>query len=530
MKCRQVEQWMDAALDEGGAGLAPRRRAELDQHLHACPQCRGQWEVLRQAESALRVPRPAPAPDGMLLEFRRRLAAEPAPAPRPSFWTWVFPVGSLAAAGAAAAVMIAMGVHVTTPTSKTVNLPGVPGPQAKAPAPPIEQHFYDLTEKSVAASPARPSAQPDTAAKKRPAARRIRPEEPRTRMAKADDRVTSLSLARPDVYRHTDRAAGGGSLETVRESLVTGHPAPPFAGGRALVAFSRDAYTADSPEVNVSPAVLTALNRTVEVAARSASVQQVAQQLALEADVQLQVDPSAAQLRVSVTEDQAPLWKALESVAKQQRLEIVPVENHLVLMRVDRADKAKTLIEKEPREAVVAKMPRQRTEGAVMAKSVKDLQEKRLAPSEAAVARKPADPRVRLGQNLDVTRQQGGFGGSAQAGAAPGPAAPAVTKPAPAGPAGPRALTRNEHPAAPDARPHPEAPAPTGLRALATNGLADHPDRAVWPAAWGTLPERGFTPIAPEELGPQIPAAEAPRATVAPQNNLRRNNRLPNGR
>ncbi|MCC2671161.1 MAG: hypothetical protein K0Q72_3632, partial [Armatimonadetes bacterium] len=126
MNCGQAEKWMDAALDElsGGEYHAPRgwseqRRAELEAHFGLCSACRSQWDLLRSAEIALRVPKPVTAPDSLLLEFRQRLAAEAAPAPRRmpaerprSPWAWIWPLGSVAAAGAAAATVLMFNVYV----------------------------------------------------------------------------------------------------------------------------------------------------------------------------------------------------------------------------------------------------------------------------------------------------------------------------------------------------------------------------------------------------------------------------------
>lgn len=70
MKCLQAENWMDLALDaglEGGQeasslGLPPGWRVMLDAHLSTCSRCRTQWELLRVAEQALRVPQPVVPP------------------------------------------------------------------------------------------------------------------------------------------------------------------------------------------------------------------------------------------------------------------------------------------------------------------------------------------------------------------------------------------------------------------------------------------------------------------------------------
>jgi hypothetical protein len=69
----------------------------------------------------------------------------------------------------------------------------------------------------------------------------------------------------------------------------------------------------------------------------------------------------------------------------------------------------------------------------------------------------------------------------------------------------------------------PVAPAPARPPAAA-NVYALSLDRAVWPATWGNLPERGFEAPRPEDLPPSIaglPAAmgEAGRGQPGPRRN-----------
>jgi len=156
MKCGQAEKWMDAALDElsGGAEFIPagwtvQRRAELEVHLAGCPACRGQWDVLRSAEAVLRVPKPVPAPESLLADFRQRLAAEERretravpPVPRRGAgWRWLWPLGSLAAAGAAAATVFMFNVQAPVSSiqeirgARTRSYVTVPSPTPAAPVP-----------------------------------------------------------------------------------------------------------------------------------------------------------------------------------------------------------------------------------------------------------------------------------------------------------------------------------------------------------------------------------------------------------
>lgn len=121
MKCRQAEEWMDQALDETSAvGLSADRRARLEAHVGQCAECRQQWAILQAAEMALRSPKPVPVPLGMLPEFRERLAREEAarvlrPAPRGG-WSWFWPAGTVAAGLAAASFVM---FHTSVPTTGT---------------------------------------------------------------------------------------------------------------------------------------------------------------------------------------------------------------------------------------------------------------------------------------------------------------------------------------------------------------------------------------------------------------------------
>ncbi len=126
---------MDAALDgESPRGLPAGWQAQLESHMAGCAHCRAQWELLRAAEQALRVPRAAPAPEGMLGDFRRRLAHEsPAAHPTRRPWGWLWPTTSLAAAGAVAVLAVTLNLQAPLIPGKTSSsagpeMAGGPGP------------------------------------------------------------------------------------------------------------------------------------------------------------------------------------------------------------------------------------------------------------------------------------------------------------------------------------------------------------------------------------------------------------------
>lgn len=69
-----AEEWMSFLYDEE----TPERRAALDAHLHACPQCRAQVQVWRESKHALdswTLPMPAPSKPGFPWHALRWAAA-----------------------------------------------------------------------------------------------------------------------------------------------------------------------------------------------------------------------------------------------------------------------------------------------------------------------------------------------------------------------------------------------------------------------------------------------------------------------
>jgi hypothetical protein len=214
-----------------------------------------------------------------------------------------------------------------------------------------------------------------------------------------------------------------------------------------------------SLELDVSPAVLAALQRPVDLQTEGLPVREVMVQLAEVADVPVKVDWKVPQLTVSVQEAGAPLWRVLENVAKQGSLEIYPQDNYLVLRPA------------EPRTSrfrgAVARSPGQSPAGGGHAPTARNKSELELGvPTQEA---------------RGASRYPKGLSG-------------------PAGPSGPPGLPGLAGP--------PGAPGPAAVLQQ-----VDLPDRAVWPSEWGTLPERGFALPRPEDLPASV--AEAPAADAA---------------
>jgi hypothetical protein len=215
---------------------------------------------------------------------------------------------------------------------------------------------------------------------------------------------------------------------------------------------------AAGPESSVSPAVLTALQRSVEVKTGALTVQQVAAQLAEAADVPVQVDPRIRLTSIQVRKDKAPLWQVLQTIAQQQHLQVYPQDNELVLML-------------SPKPAAGA---------------MKGLQG---APQREPQGERPKPEDLQRGRN--ALAEKGG--------------APAQKKPVPLG----------VKPPASRAGPRPEpvagaAPGRSDAPVMESEGAAagPAPDPKVWPAGeWGRLPGRGF---ALPETQAVLPEASTP--------------------
>jgi Putative zinc-finger len=106
MNCREAGNALSPYLD---GELDDRRRAQLEQHLAGCARCAAEVALQRHAFQLLAAPKTMAQPEGLLAEFKQRLAAE-APAPRRTWrsapWSWS--LAGLAATAAAAALVISL--------------------------------------------------------------------------------------------------------------------------------------------------------------------------------------------------------------------------------------------------------------------------------------------------------------------------------------------------------------------------------------------------------------------------------------
>jgi hypothetical protein len=311
--------------------------------------------------------------------------------------------------------------------------------------------------------------------------------------AEVADKMAAFGRGRLDANEGTQKQlldVAGGAAQSNSAAKQQNFGVNLYTNNTAQAAVSNDFYYAQVPseptpvELTVSAAVLNALQRPVELRTANVRVEDLAQQLALEADVELKVDPQVARLSVTIDEAGVPLWRVLEDVARQTQMEIYPRENTLVLRLARPATLALGL---EP-------ASKAETKRSLAEKSKKDLRYAR-APNVAQDAKPAAAP---------IT-------------VAP-PAPPAPAPPAPAGVAGPAGGGGPSNPKARGAfgslaeRGNAgENPQARGLRvtppgAGTTRYVFAHrqPDRKIWPAAWGNLPERGFEVPTAEELPPLI--------------------------
>ncbi len=423
MNCREAENWMDRLLDEAGLDHASTRSAALDRHLSGCAACRRQWEILTLAESALRIPQPVAAPASSLSDFRTRLAIENqrSVAGQPKWPVWLrlgAPMGGLAAA-------LAVTVIVIMQPSRPPRPAGLPDPARSATGLPVVP-----TPPDSGARDAAPERAPTVL--------------PRTRLRSAAGGV-------PGVQAAPNRRPSSAASRPVRLARgPAGLTAAAWPEGLA-----RRAADEMPPEFGVSPALLTALRRNVVLRGAQVTLGMFVDELSQVADVPVQLDASLDNVTVVLNETEQPLWKAIQGMAQQASLEVVPQENSLVLRPVS------------------VETP--------MVKGSRGLADKQGGGSLELNPRGQA-------QSLGLATTPGGLGGGAPAppfagggGGGFGPGSP---------PAGPRAGL-------------PQAPGGGSRRAGAAQGkvgMQGEVDRRVWPACWGVLPEREFEPPSRDEV------------------------------
>ncbi len=142
MNCRRAADCMDAALDLAAGGAPAHLDPQVEAHFHACTACRRQWQVLVAAETALRAPRPVPAPADMLAEFQRRVRLEeaaPKADPGSSPWRWLWPTGAVAGAALAGFLVLNTQMALLPPArevARTMSAGTAAPPASRAPETP----------------------------------------------------------------------------------------------------------------------------------------------------------------------------------------------------------------------------------------------------------------------------------------------------------------------------------------------------------------------------------------------------------
>jgi hypothetical protein len=322
-------------------------------------------------------------------------ASRTAPRVSRSMWSWLWPAGSLAAAGAAAALVMAVGVRipespqqvherVESPVAEpdsmravgaagaTAGMSRAKPPIAKAPPREAPRTARGPVKNGpVAAASGAAEAKPAPSAKGRvsnfalaqEAGPALNLDLATAQSARGKTNSTfggfgggaTSNTPPPSTgdarYRKSDKMARDYSAPEVRPEalgLEQGLAREPevVRNESRLARFNYQQQTPTllaatdfvqvsveplPPELNVSAAVLNALQRDVTVEAAETSVGELAKQLAEAADVVLKVDARVALTNVTVQESGAPLWRVLEDAARQGGFEIHPRENTLVL-------------------------------------------------------------------------------------------------------------------------------------------------------------------------------------------------------
>lgn len=112
MKCAQAQEWMSEKLDQA---LQSDRSAQLDQHLHDCPQCREEWAALRESWELLgTLPELEPSPL-FRAQVWEKIRNEKEPAAAWSLKRWLSGLG-LTLAGVALCFRLTAPAPLATPT------------------------------------------------------------------------------------------------------------------------------------------------------------------------------------------------------------------------------------------------------------------------------------------------------------------------------------------------------------------------------------------------------------------------------
>lgn len=234
--------------------------------------------------------------------------------------------------------------------------------------------------------------------------------------------------------------------EAKKEELPARAPAPAgsVVAGKpeekpAVVALSVvDADKKLPVEFEVSTAVLEALQRPVAIRLDAVPLRMAIRRLTVEGDVTVEIDPRTPTRTVSVDEGQTPLWKVLETVAKQSNLRIYPQDNEILLRPAELADVQlgdRAVLKTDPAAGV--------------------------APKRAAAPPVSDAVRSRLEKQREAEKPRGG-----------------VEKP--------NTVKERREPAQQNTL------ARNGYFLAVPQNQAVVADRTVWAAEWGVLPERGF--------------------------------------
>jgi hypothetical protein len=337
---------MDLALDGPDEEARSNRlewRHSLEAHLTACPACQEHWRRLRLADAVLRVPQPVPAPEGLLTEFRGRVEARSRPSRRPTgLRRWLVPTGALTLAGSAAALVLML--H-RPPAADFANLARAQRPPASAleqmaAAPPTTE-----AESLPQPSPVLPPTTPPATAREDVPLRFSTPAPSGTPAgpalpggspgAASPIRTPEAATGQPGATTNASEVAAGEDGGKSRPQIGAGATGVYRTDGarppRRRPAAGNDTGRVPRREPAVSPLVLAALHRHVELRGVPAPVGMLLGELSTASGTELAVEGDLPGDAVDPEVTGGPLWLVLEAVARKARLRIYPEANRLVL-------------------------------------------------------------------------------------------------------------------------------------------------------------------------------------------------------
>jgi len=337
--------------------MAAPEPAELREHLAHCGACAREAGRLRAAEAALRAVAREAAPEDLLADFHRRLRSEAGRRRAPAWGKWLpwASAGALATAAAAAVLLWVgpLGNHALQSTrdeeaeQQSVQQMITPPPAGEVASPLADAEAKKASRNSVGGSgrapvarTQKPAAAPPAAEKKASAAPPAVQNNRRKAVVEAEAESAGPGKGPARLRKPTDAkiaAAPPAKPATTATASLNPQPAARALGGRREIAAAKRRQSPAATDA--SPVVLAALRRPVTVALQDAPLSRAVERLSLAADVSIRLQPANQDGKAMLQARQAPLWLALEQIARQNGLVIAPDGNELILRRPARRAK-----------------------------------------------------------------------------------------------------------------------------------------------------------------------------------------------